>query len=62
MGGGNSSVLVGSFEMVAQALLDYIDIGCEILGVRGFDALQDAADLGRYVIPLVREELTRRPG
>ncbi|HKS47347.1 MAG TPA: LLM class flavin-dependent oxidoreductase [Amycolatopsis sp.] len=57
---GSSTALVGSPETVAQALLDYVDIGCELLSIRGYDPLDDALDLGRYVLPLVREELAKR--
>jgi alkanesulfonate monooxygenase len=54
---GNTTALVGSPETVAQALLDYVDIGVTTLLIRGFDPLQDAADYGRRLIPLVREEV-----
>jgi alkanesulfonate monooxygenase len=57
---GSSTALVGSYETVAAALLDYVDIGCELLSVRGYDPLNDAVDLGRYVLPLVRQELAHR--
>ncbi len=45
---------------MAQALLDYYDLGVDILSARGYDLLQDAVDFGRYVIPLVREEVAKR--
>jgi alkanesulfonate monooxygenase len=57
---GSSTALVGSYETVAKALLDYVDIGCELLSVRGYDPLNDAIDLARYVLPLVRQELAAR--
>ena len=61
MGGrGSTTALVGSYETVAQALVDYTEIGCDLLSVRGWDNLNDAIDLGRYVLPLVREELAHR--
>ncbi|EGX57030.1 monooxygenase [Streptomyces zinciresistens K42] len=59
-GAGNSNALVGTPETVAQALLDYYDLGADILSARGYDLLGDAVDFGRYVIPLVREEVARR--
>ncbi|WP_280695414.1 LLM class flavin-dependent oxidoreductase [Kitasatospora sp. GP82] len=59
-GGGNSNALVGTPETVAQALLDYYDLGVEILSARGYDLLDDAIDFGRYVIPIVREEVAKR--
>jgi alkanesulfonate monooxygenase len=58
--GGSTTALVGSYETVAQALLDYVDIGCELLSIRGWDPLNDAIDYARYVIPLVRQELAHR--
>jgi alkanesulfonate monooxygenase len=58
--GGSTTALVGSYETVAQALLDYVDIGCELLSIRGWDPLNDAIDYARYVLPLVRQELARR--
>ncbi|MFB7662976.1 LLM class flavin-dependent oxidoreductase [Kitasatospora sp. NPDC056138] len=59
-GGGNSNALVGTPETVAQALLDYYDLGVDILSARGYDLLDDAIDFGRHVIPIVREEVARR--
>jgi alkanesulfonate monooxygenase len=57
---GSTTALVGSYETVAQALLDYVDIGCELLSIRGFDPLHDAIDYGRNLLPLVRQELAHR--
>ena len=57
---GNTTALVGSPETVAQALLDYVDIGVTTLLIRGFDPLEDAADYGRRLLPLVRQEVARR--
>ena len=45
---------------MAQALLDYVDIGVTTLLIRGYDPLDDAIDYGRYLLPLVREEVARR--
>ena len=59
-GGGNSTALVGTPETVAAALLDYYDLGITLLSARGYDIYDDAIDFGRYVIPLVREEVARR--
>jgi alkanesulfonate monooxygenase len=58
--GGSTTALVGTPETVAQALLDYVDIGCDLLSIRGYDPLNDAIDLGREVIPLVKQELANR--
>ncbi|MEV0369744.1 LLM class flavin-dependent oxidoreductase [Streptomyces sp. NPDC050636] len=59
-GAGNSTALVGTPETVAQALLDYYDLGVDILSARGYDLLDDAIDFGRQVIPIVREEVAKR--
>ncbi|MFG2620784.1 LLM class flavin-dependent oxidoreductase [Streptomyces sp. NPDC048507] len=59
-GAGNSNALVGTPETVAQALLDYYDLGVDVLSARGYDLLDDAVDFGRYVIPLVRAEVAKR--
>jgi alkanesulfonate monooxygenase len=59
-GAGNSNALVGTPETVARAILDYIDLGVDIISMRGYDLLQDAIDVGQQVIPLVREEVTKQ--
>jgi alkanesulfonate monooxygenase len=59
-GAGNSNALVGAPETVAQAILDYIDLGVDIISMRGYDLLTDAVDIGQQVIPIVREEIARR--
>ncbi|MGI8451308.1 MAG: LLM class flavin-dependent oxidoreductase, partial [Streptosporangiaceae bacterium] len=58
--GGNSTALVGTPDTVAQALLDYVDLGVSTLLIRGYDPLEDATDYGRELIPLVRAEVARR--
>ena len=57
---GNSTALVGTPETVAEALLDYVDIGVTTLLIRGYDPYEDAIDYGRELIPLVRSEVARR--
>jgi alkanesulfonate monooxygenase len=57
---GNSTALVGTPETVAEALLDYIDIGVTTVLIRGYDPYDDAIDYGRYLLPLVRAEVERR--
>ncbi|MEU9856285.1 LLM class flavin-dependent oxidoreductase [Streptomyces sp. NPDC047974] len=59
-GAGNSNALVGTPETVARALLDYYDLGVDIVSARGYDLLGDAIDFGRHVIPIVREEVAKR--
>jgi alkanesulfonate monooxygenase len=57
---GNSTALVGTPDTVAQALLDYVGIGVSTLLIRGYDPYDDAIDYGRYLLPLVRDEIARR--
>ncbi|WP_305785390.1 LLM class flavin-dependent oxidoreductase [Symbioplanes lichenis] len=57
---GASTALVGSPETVAAAILDYIDQGASLVSIRGYDTLADAVDYGRFILPLVRQELAHR--
>ena len=58
--GGASTALVGSYETVAAAILDQIDVGASIVSIRGFDTLNDVVDYGRHLLPLVRQEIAHR--
>ena len=55
-----TTALVGSYDTVAKALIDYAEIGCDLLSIRGWDVYEDAQDYARYVLPLVRQELAHR--
>lgn len=57
---GNSTALVGTPEQVAEAFLDYYDLGVTTFLIRGFDPLEDAIDYGRELIPLTRDLVARR--
>ena len=57
---GASTALVGTPETVAAAILDYVDLGADLISIRGYDNLNDVIDYGRYLLPLVREELAHR--
>ncbi|GAB2608504.1 hypothetical protein Aab01nite_60970 [Paractinoplanes abujensis] len=57
---GASTALVGSPETVAAAILDYVDQGASLVSIRGYDTLADAVDYGRFVLPLVRQEIAHR--
>ena len=57
---GASTALVGSPQTIVDSLLDYVDLGAELISIRGYDNLNDAIDYGRYVIPQVREVLRNR--
>jgi len=58
--GGASTALVGTPETVAAAIVDYIDVGADLVSIRGYDTLADAREYGRSVLPLVRQELAHR--
>jgi len=57
---GASTALVGSPQTVADSILDYVDLGAELISIRGYDNLNDVIDYGRYILPLVRAELAER--
>ena len=57
---GASTALVGTPETVAAAILDYVDLGADLVSIRGYDTLADAEDYARHVLPLVRQELAHR--
>ena len=47
-------------DLVADALLDYHDLGVRTFLIRGFDPLEDVVDYGRTLIPRVRELVAQR--
>ena len=57
---GNSTSLVGTAEQVAEALVDYYDLGITTFLIRGFDPLNDANDYGKRLIPLTRQLIAER--
>jgi len=59
-GRSNSTALVGTPDQVADALLDYYDLGVTTFLIRGFDPLEDVVDYGRTLIPRVRELVALR--
>jgi alkanesulfonate monooxygenase len=56
---GNSNALVGTPETVAEAMMEYVKLGADILSARGYDTLEDAVEFGQKVIPLIRAEVAR---
>jgi alkanesulfonate monooxygenase len=56
---GNSTALVGSVETVADALLDYYDIGVTTFLIRGYNPYDDAVAYGELV-ERVRERVAER--
>ncbi|WP_375502448.1 LLM class flavin-dependent oxidoreductase [uncultured Jatrophihabitans sp.] len=59
-GAGASTALVGSYETVAAAILDYIDAGAGIVSIRGYEGIADIEKYGEFILPLVRTELAHR--
>jgi alkanesulfonate monooxygenase len=59
---GASTALVGAPKTIVDSILDYVDLGAELISIRGYDNLNDAVDYGRYIIPPVREELRKHAG
>lgn len=57
---GNSTGLVGTPEQVADAMLEYYDIGIDHFLIRGFDPLGDSILYGRELIPVVRRKVAER--
>lgn len=57
---GNSTALVGTPEQVADALVDYHDLGITTFLIRGFEPLKDAMDYGRSLLPATRHLLANR--
>ncbi|KAH6654458.1 luciferase-like domain-containing protein [Truncatella angustata] len=57
---GASTALVGSPQTLSDSILDYVDLGCELISIRGYDNYHDAVDYGRYILPRVRKELEKR--
>ncbi|WVR07315.1 hypothetical protein IAU60_004356 [Kwoniella sp. DSM 27419] len=57
---GASTALVGSYQTVVDSILDYVDLGCELISIRGYDNFNDALDYGRYIIPGVHRAIKER--
>jgi alkanesulfonate monooxygenase len=57
---GNSTGLVGTPDQVADAMLDYYDLGITTFLIRGFDPIADAHAYGRDLIPRVRAAVAAR--
>jgi alkanesulfonate monooxygenase len=56
----NTTALVGTPEQVAEALLEYWELGVSTFLIRGFDPLEDAEDYGRELLPRTRELVAAR--
>ncbi|KAF6822284.1 alkanesulfonate monooxygenase [Colletotrichum musicola] len=57
---GASTALVGSPQTITDSIVDYVDLGAELISIRGYDNLNDAIDYGRYILPKVRGVLKER--
>jgi alkanesulfonate monooxygenase len=57
---GNTTSLVGTPLQVAEALVDYYDLGVTTFLIRGFDPLDDAIDYGRELLPLTKQLIVQR--
>ncbi len=57
---GNSTALVGTPDQVADALLDYYDLGVTHFLLRGFDPVIDTVQYGRELIPVTRKLIAER--
>lgn len=57
---GNSTSLVGTPDQVADAILDYYDLGVTSILIRGFDPVTDAVQYGQELIPRVRALVAAR--
>lgn len=61
-GRGNSTSLVGTPRQVAEALLDYYDLGVSTFLIRGFDPLDDVIEYGRSLLPITKALIAERAG
>ena len=57
---GNSTGLVGTPDQVADAMMDYYDLGITTFLIRGFDPVVDAIQYGRELLPRVRALVAAR--
>lgn len=57
---GAGMSLVGSYRQVADYLLEYIDAGVSVFILSGLPHLEEAENIGRNVVPLVREGYMKR--
>ena len=58
--GGASSLIVGSPETIAEALVKYVELGVDIFSLPTLGDLDDMIDAGRQIIPLVRQKVAER--
>ena len=51
--------LVGSYEEVAAMLLEYVEVGVSCFILSGYPHFEECENVGRHVLPLVRERYLR---
>jgi alkanesulfonate monooxygenase len=56
---GAGMALVGSYEEVAAMLLEYVALGIHCFILSGYPHLEECENVGRHVLPLVREGYLR---
>lgn len=59
---GNTTGLVGTPQQVAEALVEYYDMGVDTFLVRGFDPLDDTIEYGHSLLPLTKRLIAEREG
>jgi alkanesulfonate monooxygenase len=57
---GNSTSLVGTPEQVAEAALDYYNVGVSTFLFRGFEQLRDAVEYGQELLPRIRQRVEQQ--
>ena len=57
---GNTTSLVGTPRQVAEALVEYYDLGVTTFLIRGFNPLEDNTEYGRSLLPLTRQLIAER--
>lgn len=57
---GNTTSLVGTPEQVAEALVEYYELGVTKFLIRGFDPLEDNIEYGRSLLPLTKKLIAAR--
>ncbi|MCU1723706.1 MULTISPECIES: LLM class flavin-dependent oxidoreductase [Pseudomonas] len=57
---GNSTSLVGTADQVADAALEYYNLGVTTFLFRGFDQLRDAVEYGQDLLPRIRARVAEQ--
>jgi alkanesulfonate monooxygenase len=57
---GASTALVGSYETVKESLLDYVQLGADLISIRGYDNFNDAVEYGTHILPGIRRVIQKK--